>query len=126
LTRSAHEEQVLVQIGEISCTQNWMVTPSGTVPLRGVQFQVPRENVTRHKRIPPVAIVLAIAFAIFCLIGLLFLLIQEEVVSGSIEVTATSPNGFTFQTSVPVQDQAGVIDVRNRVDYARRLVTQLR
>jgi len=121
-TTAAHLEPVLVQIGEIAFTQHWMITPSATMPLRGTQLLV-REDVTVQKRIPGYAIVLAIVFFIACLIGLLFLLINEEVPSGSVEVSAEAPGGFSFRTSIPVRSQAEVQEVRRKVDYARSLVT---
>jgi len=117
-------EQVLVQVGELACSQNWLMTPNGTVPLRSVQFLV-RENVVVQKRIPPYAIVLAIIFFLACLLGLFFLLLSEETYSGSIEVTATAPDGFTFHTSIPTRDARTVEEVRSRVTFARSLVAQL-
>ena len=113
-----------MQVGELACTEHWLLTPGGTVPLRRMQFMV-RENVVVQRRIPPYAIVLAIIFFLACLLGLLFLLIQEDVVSGSVEVTATGPDGFSFHTSMPVSRPGDVVAARERVDFCRRLVAQL-
>jgi len=121
---AAPVEAVLVQIGEISVTEHWLVTPSGTVPLRRTQFQV-QELVTTQERIPPHAIVLAIIFAWFCLIGLLFLLIKERVTSGVVTVTVTGPESFQFTTSVPATSASTVVEVRQQVQYARDLVHRL-
>lgn len=120
----ASSEPVLVQVGELACTEHWLLTPGGTVPLRRMQFMV-RENVVVQRRIPPYAIVLAVLFFLACLLGLLFLLIQEDVVSGSVEVTATGPDGFSFHTSMPVSRPGDVVAARERVDYCRRLVAAL-
>lgn len=119
----AGTEPVMVQIGEIACTQNWLMVPGSTVPLSGCDFQL-RESVTVQRRIPPYAIVLAIIFFMACLLGLLFLLIQEDVLSGSVEVTVSKPGGPKFNASVPVRSQRDIDEVRSKVDYARALVVQ--
>ncbi|MFZ4434295.1 MAG: DUF2510 domain-containing protein [Microthrixaceae bacterium] len=121
---AAAQEAVLVEIGEIAVTQNWLITPSGSYPLAGMQFQV-QEMVTQQERIPPFAIVLAIVFFLVCLLGLLFLLMKQTVVSGSVTVTVSGPNNFSFVTSVPARNVNTVNDIRQKVEYARSLVRQV-
>lgn len=96
---STGPEPVLVQIGDIVVSQHWVVTPSGTAPLAGSQWLV-RDASWRTTRIPPYAIVLAVVFGLACLLGLLFLLIKEDVVVGSLEVTVRA-EGLVHLTQLP-------------------------
>lgn len=113
-----------MQVGEISCTQHWVVTPIGSYPLAGCTFLV-RDNLHHQRRIPPYAIVLAVLFFWLCLLGLLFLLIQEDIVTGSVEVSVTGEDGLAFYSSVPIGSTHEADDVRRRVDYCRNLVRLL-
>src|SRR5262245_23021640 len=70
-------EQFAVTIGDIGVTRNWVVTPNGNAPVAGSRWIVLDQSRTERK-IPTWAIVLAIVFAVLCLIGLLFLLVKED------------------------------------------------
>jgi hypothetical protein len=109
----------LVTIGDISCTQQAVITPSGSIPISEVNWTV--ADLTRtESRIPPWAIVLAIVFFLFCLLGLLFLLVKETTTTGYLQVTAQGPR-FMHTTQIPVSSQAQIADVHARVNYARSL-----
>lgn len=112
--------QPLVQIGDIGVDQHWVVTPSGSVPTAQVTWTL--QDLTRWERvIPTYAIVLAVVTAsMTCLLGLLFLLVKEDRQTGWLQVTVQGPE-LTHTTHLPVGDQASVMDVHARVDYARSL-----
>ena len=109
--------QMLMSIGDIAVYQDRVVTPSGVFPHTGLTWVV-RDNTTTTRRIPPYAIVLAIIFALACLLGLLFLLINEERMSGYVDVSVQSASGYHV-TQVPVSNVQQVDYVRQQVDYAR-------
>jgi hypothetical protein len=91
-------EPTLVTIGDIVVTQTWVVTPSGTRPRAEVSYAAtPMYQTTRG--IPTWAIVCAIVFFVFCLLGLLFLLVKEERTTGHLQVTAQARASCTPATS---------------------------
>ncbi|HEY8619681.1 MAG TPA: hypothetical protein VIM01_06375 [Dermatophilaceae bacterium] len=92
--------QPLVQIGDISVDQRWVVTPSGSIPTGRVTWTV--QDMTRRDRvIPTYAIVLAVVFSVLtCLLGLLFLLIKEDRTTGWLQVTVQGPE-LVHTTHVP-------------------------
>lgn len=116
--------QVLVTIGEISCTQTMVLTPAGSFPLKGTTWSSTNNTRTTTK-IPTYAIVLAIVFALLCLIGLLFLLMKEQVTEGFMQVTVQGEGGRFYSTQIPISDPSQVADVERRVNYARGLVSAL-
>lgn len=73
-----------------------------------------------EEKIPAYAIVLAIIFFLFCLLGLLFLLIKERKTTGFVQITVQ--NGpRTHNTHVPVHSPGQAAEVLARVNYARTL-----
>ena len=112
-------EPILLTLGEISVTSTSLILPSGRHPVKGAVWTVMDQS-RSSQRIPPYAIVLAIVFALACLIGLLFLLIKETVVSGYVNVTVQG-KGFYQATQVPVSSAWEVQRVRQLVDQARSL-----
>ncbi|MDH6181130.1 hypothetical protein M2152_001312 [Microbacteriaceae bacterium SG_E_30_P1] len=113
-------EQVLVSFGDIVVSRSWVVTPGGNAPLRGAQFLLTDSSRT-ETRTPTWAIVLAILGAFFFLLGLFFLLVKETVTSGFVQVTVIGER-LTHTVAIPVTHHAAVVDVYNRVNYARQLV----
>ncbi|MCX4674758.1 hypothetical protein OG413_05375 [Streptomyces sp. NBC_01433] len=89
----------MLSLGDITVMNDSIVTPSGTMPLKGAVWTATDMSRT-EERIPPVAIVLAIIFALLCLIGLLFLLMKEKKTTGFIHVTVTS-GGRHHSTMIP-------------------------
>ncbi|MQS13288.1 hypothetical protein F7Q99_13595 [Streptomyces kaniharaensis] len=63
---------------------------------------------------------LAIIFFFFCLIGLLFLLMKERRTVGHVQITVSGAGRY-HTTSVPVSSPNQVMDLMNRVNYARGL-----
>jgi hypothetical protein len=112
--------QPLVRIGDISVDQNWVWTPSGSIPTAHVTWTL--QDMTRRDRVIPTnAIVLAVVFSLMtCFLGLLLLLIKEERTTGWLHVTVQGP-ALTHTTHLPVIDPGTVADVYARVDYARSL-----
>jgi hypothetical protein len=104
-------------IGDITVTQSWVVTPSGTRPVGEVRWTFTDMSRTTQA-IPTWAIVLAIVLAWACLLSLLFLLVKEERTDGSVQVVVQGP-GFVHGTQLPVSSPAQIADYNARVNYAR-------
>jgi hypothetical protein len=110
---------VMVTIGDIVCTNTTVITPSGQAPIGGVVWSY--TDMSRTDRVIPTwAIVCAVAFFFFCLLGLLFLLAKEERTEGSVQVVVQGP-GFLHQVQLPVYSVIQVQDYAARVNYARSL-----
>jgi hypothetical protein len=110
---------VLFSIGDIGVTRTSVVTPNGSAPLKGSQW-IARDATRQEQHIPAWAIVLAILFALACLLGLLFLLVKETRTVGYVEVTVTSEN-LMYMTQIPVGGASAVAQVRQQVAYAQSL-----
>ena len=110
-------DPVLLAIGDINVTQNWVSTPNGYAPLRGSQWTVIDGSITRTV-IPAYAIILAIVFALACLLGLLFLLIKEERTSGYVTITVRSGN-LLHSAQIPITDPHQVAGWRAAVSRAQ-------
>ncbi|WP_327369424.1 hypothetical protein [Streptomyces sp. NBC_01217] len=89
----------MLAFGDITVMNDQIVTPAGTMPLKGAVWTATDLSRTEEK-IPTVAIVLAIIFALLCLIGLLFLLMKEKKTTGFIQVSVTS-GGRHHSTMIP-------------------------
>ncbi|MFE7855110.1 hypothetical protein [Streptomyces sp. NPDC057403] len=109
----------LVAIGDITVMGDQIITPAGTMPLRGAVWNATDMSHTEEK-IPTVAIVLAIIFFIFCLLGLFFLLMKEKRTTGFIQVTVTSA-GRHHSTMIPAQGAHTFPAVMGQINYARSL-----
>ncbi|WP_329456041.1 hypothetical protein [Streptomyces sp. NBC_01497] len=110
----------LVSIGDITVLNTGsIVTPSGTLPLRGAVWNATDLSRTEEK-IPTHAIVLAIVFFVFCFLGLLFLLMKEKTTTGFIQVTVTS-GGTHHSTMVPATNPMTFQHVMGQIGYARSI-----
>lgn len=112
-------EPVLVTIGDIGVGQTTVVTPSGTAPVGQTTFQFTDLSTTREG-IPTWAVVCAVIFFVFCLLGLLFLLVKERRTEGFVQIVVQGPHLLhTVQLPVFAPEQAW--DLNQRVNYARSL-----
>ncbi|MFI8961270.1 hypothetical protein ACIGO8_04065 [Streptomyces sp. NPDC053493] len=109
----------LLALGDITIVGDQIVTPAGTMPLKGAVWNAMDMSRTEEK-IPTVAIVLAIVFALLCLIGLLFLLMKEKQTTGFIQVTVTS-GGRHHATMIPATGPDTIHWVMGQLNYARSL-----
>ncbi|WP_328769115.1 hypothetical protein [Streptomyces sp. NBC_00286] len=109
----------LMAIGDITVMNDQIVTPAGTLPLRGAVWNATDMSHTEEK-IPTHAIILAIIFFIFCLLGLLFLLMKERKTTGYIQVTVTSA-GRHHQTMIPAYGPDTFPAIMGQINYARSL-----
>ncbi|GGX38516.1 hypothetical protein [Streptomyces chryseus] len=109
----------LMSIGDITVMPGSIVTPSGTMPLKGAVWTVTDMSRT-EERMPTAAVVLAVVFFVFCLLGLLFLLMKEKVTTGWVQVTVTS-GGLHHSTVVPALGPHTFPLVMGQVNYARSL-----
>lgn len=114
---SPHPEPMLVTIGDIGVTPSTVVTPSGTRPVGQVQWMFTDMSRTTQA-IPVWAIVCTIVFFIFCLLGLLFLLVKETRTEGHVQIVVQG-RGFLHTTQLPVSSIDQVADYNARVNYAR-------
>jgi len=114
----APREPVLVQIGDVTVSRSWVVTPRGTVPLAGSEWWV-TDRAAYTQAIPVWAIVLAV---LLFPIGLLFLLVKETRLSGWVEVMVRS-GSLVHVTAVPADSYAGA-QAAIQVEYVRGLVHQ--
>ncbi|MEU4603615.1 hypothetical protein AB0F43_11600 [Kribbella sp. NPDC023972] len=110
---------VLVTVGDISVEQFRIVTPAGVLPTQGTNWSAMDMSRTEEK-IPAWAIILAIVFALACLLGLLFLLCKERKTTGFVQVTVQNGNR-THNTHVGVSSPRDVADTLARVNFARTL-----
>ncbi|MET9321217.1 hypothetical protein ABZX75_13675 [Streptomyces sp. NPDC003038] len=108
-----------LSLGDITIAGDQIITPSGTMPLRGAMWNATDFSRTEEK-IPTHAVVLAIVFALFCLIGLLFLLMKEKKTTGYIQVTVTS-GGRHHSTMIPATGPNTYPWVMTQINYARSL-----
>ncbi|MEK2476295.1 hypothetical protein [Streptomyces noursei] len=106
-------------LGDIAVHGDTIVTPAGPMPLKGAVWTATDMSRT-EERMPTHAVVLAIVFFFFCLLGLLFLLMKERITTGFVQVTVNS-GGRHHATMVPVQSREQVMFVLNQVNYARSL-----
>jgi hypothetical protein len=76
-----------------------------------------------ESKTPTWAIVLAIIGFFFLLLGLLFLLVREQIATGHVQMTVR--NGPLLHiTSIPAAHAGTAPDVFGRVQYARHLIAQ--
>ncbi|MGW2839530.1 hypothetical protein ACWCWD_17210 [Streptomyces sp. NPDC001493] len=109
----------MLSIGDIAVTNDSVITPSGTMPLKGAIWTATDMSRTEEK-IPPVAIVLAIVFALLCLVGLLFLLMKEKKTTGFVQVTVVS-GGRHHSTMIPAMNPNTFPMVMAQVNTARSM-----
>ena len=112
-------EPVLVTIGDVGVSQTMVHTPSGSTPVGQTSFQFTDLSVTREG-IPTWAIVCAIVFFVFCLLGLLFLLVKERRTEGFVQIVVQGPH-LVHTVQLPVWSTEQVWDYNQRVNYARTL-----
>jgi len=112
-------DPIVLTIGDIGVTRNWVVTPNGTARLDGSQW-IARDMTRTESKIPTWAIVLAVVFALLCLLGLLFLLAKEKYTTGYVEVSVQAGNLF-HATQIPVSSQYQVAQIRQQVSQAQTL-----
>lgn len=112
----------MVTIGDIACTATDVLTPAGRAPINAATWTF--TDMSRTTRTIPVwAVVCAIVFFLFCLLGLLFLLAKEDRTDGWVQVTVQAP-GLLHVTQIPVTSPMAVADISARVNYARSLAFQ--
>ena len=112
-------QQPSFAVADIVVNQGLVYTPSGTCPLRGSTWDFQDMSTTRRTT-PSWAIVLAIVFAVFFLIGLLFLLAKEERTEGGVQIVVQG-QGMFHLGYYPVASPAQVAQLRAAVNHARML-----
>jgi hypothetical protein len=116
-------EPIRVQLGQIACTDTQVHTPVGSYPLAGTTWTVTNQSYVTES-IPGWAIVLAILFFLLCLLGLLFLLVKERRITGSVQVSVQGP-GFAYSSLVPAYSEMAIYQVTDQVNWIRSQVARL-
>ncbi len=119
---SAPPEQVVLTIGDIGVSRSWVVTPQGAAPLRDSQWTIRNWNVT-HDAIPTWAVVMAVIGTVFCLIGLLFLLVKEPRTTVRLEVAVRSGSLY-HAVQFPSGSAQKVAATRGLVAQAQAMAAQ--
>ncbi len=109
----------MVSVGQIVVTNYRVITPSGQAPIAQTTWAVQDMSRTSTS-IPAWAIVCAIIFFIFCLLGLLFLLVKEETTEGIVQIQVQGP-GLLYVEQIPVKSVKQVYDINARINYARSI-----
>lgn len=110
----------LVVINDIQVTQTHIITPAGTFPVQGAQWNVQDQTYTKQE-IPQWAIICAIVgFFLVCALSLFFLLVKEPRTTGFVQISVNTAGGG-YTTTVPAATPGMVMDLHNRVNYARTL-----
>lgn len=113
-------EQWLATIGDISFSQHWVATPTGTYPIKGTVWTV-TDMSHYSESISIVGVILCLIFVWLCLLGLLFLLMKDGKYVGHIQVTVQG-NGFYHSTLLPAAGgPRAMMSVTQHVNYARAL-----
>jgi len=115
---------VLVEFGDVQVTGDTVLTPVGAAPVGQVGFTFTDMSRTTVS-IPAWAIVCAILFAVFCLLGLLFLLVKEERTDGWVQIVVQGPH-LLHLVQLPVWSPRQVWDLNARVNYARSIAAGAR
>lgn len=110
-------QPALISIGDIVVTPDFVITPQGRFPVGQAQWTLTDQSHTTSA-IPTYAVVLAIVFFIFCLLGLLFLLMKEERTTGWAQVGVQGP-GFFHAVQLPVSNRHDLVRYQDMVNYAR-------
>ncbi|MEV0924691.1 hypothetical protein AB0I99_06080 [Streptomyces spongiicola] len=108
-----------LMIGDITVVQDSVMTPNGTLPLKGAVWNVTDLSRTEEKT-PTHAIVLAVVFSVFCLLGLLFLLMKERRTTGYVQV-GVAGGGRHHTTLIPATGPETLYWVMGQVAHARLL-----
>lgn len=112
-------EPIVLTIGDIGVTERWITTPNGYAPLKGSQWIITDRTITEQK-IPTWAWVACIIGLLACLLGLLFLLVKEEVTTGYVQVSVRSGNLYHV-TEIRVTKQQNVAWLRQLVSQAQSM-----
>ena len=115
-------EPFLLTLADIGITSDMVVTPNGSGPLAGSQW-ICTDMTRTETKIPGVAICLAIIFSVLCLIGLLFLLMKESVMTGYVEISVRAGSVY-HRAQVPVSSPAQVQQVRSLVASAQQMAAR--
>lgn len=116
-------EPVRTRLGNLSVSDTRIQTPYGTFPLAGTTWMVTNQAYVTES-IPAWAIVLAIIFFVFCLLGLLFLLVKERRLYGAMQVSVQGP-GLSHSTYIPVNNEFQIFQINQSVDWIRGQVARL-
>ncbi len=116
-------DQIVLTIGDIGVSRHWIVTPNGSAPL-GHSSWIVRDMSRTESKIPSWAIVMAILFALLCLVGLFFLLVKEQTTTGYVEVSVQQGQLYHV-TQIPVSNAQQLAQVRQLVYQAQSMAASI-
>lgn len=112
--------QILVQVGHIQATAEYLITPAGTWPLADVNINS-ADQTSMSTHTPGWAIAMVVIFIWFFFLSLLFLLARETRVAGFVAVhVKAGTQAYTDQ--IAIQNDAQRYDVMNRINYLQSLI----
>ena len=120
MSQPGMSEIPLVTVGDITCTQTHVITPSGTFPIAGAQFSVTDMSTTTESMSQTGLVLALVGFFFVCFLSLLFLLMKERKTVGYVQI-AVYGHGITHVSNVPALSPATMMDISSRVNYARSL-----
>ncbi|MEJ2886423.1 hypothetical protein [Actinomycetospora aeridis] len=112
-------QPVLLSVGDIAVTPEYVVLPQGRFPVGQAQWSLTDQSRTTSE-IPTWAIVLAVVFFLFCFLGLLFLLVKEQRTVGWAQIGVQGP-GFFHAVQLPVSSPYDVARYQDMINYARSI-----
>lgn len=118
---AAASEPILFSIGDIAVTRHWVITPNGTAPMAGSTW-IGQDLSRTEQKIPTWAIVMAVVGFLACLLGLLFLLVKEQVTTGYFEVSVQS-GALRHVSQIPVSSPQQLAQIRQGVHQAQTIAS---
>ncbi|SNT01790.1 hypothetical protein SAMN06309944_1787 [Micrococcales bacterium KH10] len=118
-------QPTLVSIGNIHVGGEQVTTPVGTWSTADINIST-QDNTQISTYTPGWAIALAVIFVWFFLLSLLFLLVRNPRMSGSVTVTVWASNGQSYSDTLWINNEYEHRDVFNRVQFAQNLIGQSR
>lgn len=109
-------EPILLTVGDIGVSQHYVVLPHGAFPIRGSNWIV-QDNRYYTESISTAGAILAVIFIGFCLLGLLFLLMKERKLTGTVTVSVAG-QGYYHATQLRADQMAWAQEC---VNYCRSL-----
>lgn len=114
----ADGEHTLVSLPGIQVTNQFVHTPSGSIPLGQARWSI-QNATTSTQGTPTWAIILAVVgFFVVTIFSLFFLLAKETKVSGVLIVSVSGP-GVSYAQQIPVESPQEFSELMSRYEYAR-------
>jgi hypothetical protein len=111
---------VIAQIGDMAVTSSTIATPAGQFALPGSQWTIADQWTVRRKTPQWAVLAALVGFCVLTFFSLLFLLVKEQVYTGTVTVTVIN-GGFAHTARIPVTNADQVANIYSTVNYIRSL-----